>query len=144
MPPRSYATHKRCARCGELKIWATDFYLRWHSYCKPCNIAVALEWRKKNRERYLSNERPKSRAYKRANPEKCQAHKAVAKALANGTLKKPTNCEICGVAAKLHGHHQDYSRQLAVVWLCPRCHKNLHQEMKRSATHASESIRSAY
>ena len=63
-------------------------------------------------------------------------------ALANGEIKPPDCCERCGAEAerpgrikhwadhrgrraattKLEAHHTDYSRPLAVVWLCRPCH----------------------
>ena len=35
-------------------------------------------------------------------------------------------CEVCG-SSKTHGHHEDYSRPLDVVWLCGLHHRELHR-----------------
>ena len=40
-----------------------------------------------------------------------------------GHIKKPISCERCGITPKrLHGHHWDYAKPLAVTWLCSLCH----------------------
>jgi hypothetical protein len=56
------------------------------------------------------------------NRQKRIAHLAVARALITGRLQRPKLCEVCGVAAELEGHHDDYSKPLAVRWLCNPCH----------------------
>jgi hypothetical protein len=61
------------------------------------------------------------------NPDKKRAHDRVAKALRTGTLVRPERCEICGTAARVHGHHEDYAKPLEVRWLCPGCHGAAHQ-----------------
>src|SRR3990167_1787536 len=50
------------------------------------------------------------------NPEKMQAHSAVARAVLAGRLIR-LPCEVCG-SKKSHGHHHDYSKPLVVRWLC--------------------------
>jgi hypothetical protein len=37
----------------------------------------------------------------------------------------PQPCEDCG-AANVEKHHEDYSKPLAVTWLCRRCHNKRH------------------
>ena len=44
------------------------------------------------------------------------------KALKEGRLKKPNNCQECGCESKIEGHHQDYFKPLSVLWLCRKCH----------------------
>lgn len=44
------------------------------------------------------------------------------KALREGKLLRPSNCEQCGRLCKPDGHHTDYLQPLKVVWLCPDCH----------------------
>lgn len=46
-----------------------------------------------------------------------------------GTIIKPDCCEKCGnetIKRNLHGHHYDYSKPLEVIWLCAKCHWELH------------------
>jgi hypothetical protein len=39
--------------------------------------------------------------------------------------KKP--CEICGCEEKIQAHHEDYSKPLDVIWLCPKHHAWIHK-----------------
>lgn len=58
------------------------------------------------------------------------AHGAVRNAIRRGELKRGP-CEICGAVhgeggALIDGHHDDYSKPLAVTWLCRSHHKQIH------------------
>lgn len=54
----------------------------------------------------------------------------VHRAIRVGTLvRKP--CEVCG-AAKTDAHHDDYSKPLAVRWLCRRHHQQHHGRLWRT------------
>ena len=67
--------------------------------------------------------------YKKNNPEKHTAHVQVMTAIRSGKLiKKP--CEKCG-NKKVHAHHDDYSKPLQVIWLCPKCHILVHKMFPR-------------
>lgn len=56
-------------------------------------------------------------------PERRAAHRAVERALRNGTLVKQA-CEACGAAASrnVHACHDDYAKPLEVRWRCATCH----------------------
>lgn len=43
-----------------------------------------------------------------------------------GKLIKPNKCESCHDCRPLQGHHEDYTKPLEVIWLCSRCHKDVH------------------
>lgn len=64
---------------------------------------------------------------------KMTTYSSVRHAKLKGKIKRPDTCENCGKDGKLHAHHEDYSLPLDVVWLCPKCHKQRHSEIKRSA-----------
>lgn len=49
------------------------------------------------------------------------------KGLRNGWIIKGP-CEHCA-SLKVQGHHEDYTKPLAVIWLCRRCHTKEHQRL---------------
>lgn len=55
-----------------------------------------------------------------------RAHQLVRIACLRGDLVEPATREDCGEEVRLDAHHDDYSRPLAVRWLCPCCHKRHH------------------
>lgn len=64
---------------------------------------------------------------------------ATKKALMDGIIQRQP-CFACGATAPMrvysgrkdlmHLHHKSYDDPLAVVWLCPRCHKLLHSKKR--------------
>jgi len=62
-----------------------------------------------------------------------RAHAAVAMAISSGKLVRPDVCSRCGKAGRIEGHHEDYSKPLEVVWLCARCHKARHTEIRKAS-----------
>jgi ribosomal protein S27AE len=54
--------------------------------------------------------------------EKKAARAAVILALGRKQLRRPPVCSECGVACVAQAHHDDYSKPLAVRWLCRSCH----------------------
>jgi hypothetical protein len=57
---------------------------------------------------------------------KFSARDKVKHALRIGTLTR-LPCEVCGTT-RTHGHHDDYSKPLAVRWLCARHHREHHMQ----------------
>jgi len=64
-------------------------------------------------------------------PEKARAHYAVAYAVKAGKIIQPVACEVCKAEVPLHGHHEDYSKQLEVIWVCHNCHENIHHPNRK-------------
>lgn len=62
--------------------------------------------------------------YRKKYPEKFKAHQLLQYAVKSGKIQK-FPCEKCG-AVNVHAHHDDYSKPLAVRWLCPADHKAIH------------------
>ena len=60
------------------------------------------------------------------------ARAAFSRAMRNGTVVSSAACEDCGSPKRIHGHHTDYSRPLAVRWLCQSCHLRLHARLRRA------------
>lgn len=64
-----------------------------------------------------------------------RAHGQVADAIEAGKLV-PMPCERCG-GAPAQAHHEDYSRPLDAVWLCPFHHGERHREINEERRRAA-------
>lgn len=64
------------------------------------------------------------RRWRDRNAEKRAAHVILNNALRDGRIKRQP-CEVCGVK-KVHAHHDDYTKPLAVRWLCVKHHEEAH------------------
>ena len=133
---------KRCRTCGRRKPLSA-FYAHpdmadghLHS-CKECRKAYARSRigpasRAADRRRYRRSKSRREQIHAQArrwiasNPKGRRAHNIVASAIQRGLLVRG-KCEKCG-AQKVHAHHDDYRRPLAVRWLCALHHVQAHQE----------------
>lgn len=68
-------------------------------------------------------------AYRDRYPEKYAAHIAFHNALRDGKIARVSECSLCGKGGKAHGHHNDYSEPLVVVWVCGPCHRSIHRKL---------------
>lgn len=136
---------KRCTRCSEFKP-RTEFYSHPKSAdgllgkCKPCqradvraNRLVKIEhYRAYDRARGSRQELSYHRGYIAEHPNRRRANNAVSNAVRDGRLTKPQACWHCGSTRGVVAHHPDYSRPLAVSWMCQACHKRTHAETERA------------
>jgi hypothetical protein len=134
---------KPCFKCGAT-LPLDDFYRHPNmpdghlNKCKECtkrdvraNRRAKLDYYRQYDARRF-NEDPTRRAkqysmaahLRRAQPDKYRARTAVSNALRDGRLQRQP-CEVCG-ATKVEAHHDDYSRPLAVRWLCVEHHNAAH------------------
>jgi hypothetical protein len=58
--------------------------------------------------------------------EKKKARTILSNAIRDRKISRPTECQVCGHSEKLHGHHDDYSKPLDVIWCCRPCHTFIH------------------
>lgn len=133
---------KTCFKCKEEKP-ISEFYAHkqmadgYLNKCKPCSRSDSRNNRKANIDKYREYDRKRGsrqtaeylREYRAKNPEKYKARSAVQNAIRDGRLEKPEKCSCCGEETRIHGHHDDYSRPLEVIWLCTLCHKQRHKEL---------------
>lgn len=59
-------------------------------------------------------------------PVKRHARVVLGNAVRDGKLIRPPECEICQAPCEPHGHHDDYSKPLDVIWCCTACHALIH------------------
>lgn len=147
---------KTCKTC-EIEKETSEFY-NLHSVCKDCGVKKAILYNKVNYEKKRASDaryyvRHRARLLRRAkayiktpsgkesrkkyqikwhgeNGEKKQAHSKVNFLIRCGEIKK-LPCGRCGDGRFVHAHHEDYSRPLNIVWLCPLHHAERHAELDR-------------
>ena len=86
-------------------------------------LAYNSEYSKKNRERKNAHAKTQRERY----PEKEKARAKLKREVRLGNVVKPKNCSSCGIEPRvIEGHHEDYSFPLVVIWLCSKCHRQLH------------------
>ncbi len=129
---------RRCAQGHEYVV--TEAMSRNGSYtCPKCASARSVEYARTHREskrasnnayqKRISDRRShRTAAYRARHPERRAAHQAIQTALRNGSLIRET-CLVCG-STKTHAHHDDYSKQLVVLWLCHQHHMARHQYLR--------------
>lgn len=134
---------KKCKACLERKA-ESDFHNR-RSVCKACRREHERsrwqtdEYKEGRRSRqaltrktaaYRKKERVRQRVIRDSGRYRVQRHAraALQRAVMAGRLKRPDKCSCCLLASnRIHGHHEDYSKPLDVVWLCPQCHSDVHR-----------------
>ena len=138
---------KKCFKCGDEKP-IRDFYRHPQmgdghlGKCKECtkrdvrvHRIVSNGPREYDRRRYRDNVQRRQAAAARCknerlvNPLEYRARYMVRNAVRDGRLDKPDCCSICRRATQLHGHHEDYTKPLDVMWLCVQCHQGRHANM---------------
>jgi hypothetical protein len=109
--------------------------------CKECKKTASTLNRNANLQRYREYDKERSknpdrvktarelaRSWRDKHHKENLAHLAVQRAIKSGLLKK-LQCQSCGHERAV-AHHEDYDKQLDVVWLCEPCHKNRHKCLK--------------
>lgn len=118
---------KECLREYDKKREQTEHRKEWcrNREKKPHIKEKRKIWRKteKGRAYGLRHLRSMRKRY----PEKNLARRKIRDAIRNKTLIRPEKCSICAVVCIPHGHHEDYSKPLDVVWVCRKCHNEIHK-----------------
>jgi hypothetical protein len=96
-----------------------------------------LDWYRSYRKKNANSIREYKRNYIRNyrlihGMKKDNARNELNTAIKNGSIKKGV-CAICG-DEKTHGHHEDYSKPLDVVWLCLKHHRAIHRRYPQIST----------
>lgn len=130
--------YRICRDCKIEKEMTTEFYSRsnYHASgfeyrCKKCTNLQAKERYQRVKEKHKGL----TTKWQLDNPEKKSAHGKVRRAIVKGLLVKGV-CKECG-DIKVHAHHEDYTKPLEVIWLCPKHHRLLHY-YKKSAIESIE------
>lgn len=150
-----------CKACGENKP-LTAYYKSRKTACADCVKRMANEYRAANLDKVRAYDRTRGQLEPRkaanraryrkvtADPERRtvewrrsakwrtthalqrKAHVLLNNSLKNGRIERPAVCSRCGDRCVPHGHHEDYTKPLEVVWLCKPCHGKRHREINET------------
>jgi hypothetical protein len=122
-------------RCGmprkKIYDWPGVEYhsTEWWRLWRVANADKYGEYRRKyQRDAFKlkpKQEHDRRKKYALKYPEKIKVYSIVSKVIKLGKLVRSA-CVDCGSTTKIHGHHEDYTKPLEVIWLCPVCHKKRH------------------
>jgi len=104
-------------------------YMKWVITNRKINIKNCKKWRQENKEKWSKILRTQYKKQHKLDPHKLNSRSALQYAVTTRRVIKRNSCEICH-NGPTHGHHEDYSKPLEVIWLCQNCHKSLHQQYK--------------
>ncbi len=127
MAHRKVTVQRCCDSCGESFLArAYDVAHGAGKFCsRQCQRASQARLNAKNNETGIPLAvRAKARKM-RTDPAVFASHRIVSEAVKRGELVRGT-CEVCG-KEKVDGHHDDYSKPLAVRWLCRKHHLAHHR-----------------
>lgn len=134
---------KRCNKCGEFK--PLDQFTahpsctggRLHK-CRKCHAVDCRSSYIKNREARLAackeyvkrpevaeRRRAYGKTYNATNSRKKWCRQVTYRAVQSGKIKRGA-CVVCG-SENSEAHHESYDNPMAITWLCPTHHKQLHQ-----------------
>lgn len=142
-PPSEFYKHpkmadgyvNKCKECNKSDV-RKNYAARFEQYQAYEKSRAQLPHRKAASKVYQKEHPEKMHEYNveywTKNPKKRKAHNAVNNAVRDGRLERKP-CERCG-SLRVHGHHDDYSKPLDVMWLCPKHHKERHREIEPVAT----------
>lgn len=95
---------------------------------REAQLKKVKQYQEKHKEKYRAEGRRRMREYRKS-PEfrfKERARSAVRTAIKKGHLERASQCEQCLSSYRIEAHHEDYSKQLEVMWLCRPCHELIH------------------
>ena len=126
-------TNNICPKCG------VNQRVKGQAYCKECRNKYTLEWIKAHPDRWKelmkrAHSIPKNgikpdtiakRKHRHKWPERSKARVIITYLLQHKGLK-PEPCKLCGSTENIQAHHSNYSEPYKIIWLCLKCHKDLH------------------
>jgi hypothetical protein len=113
----------RCVECvkAEVRSNRSERIAYYQAYDRqrasdPDRVAARVAHQRNN-----PRPRPEPDAVKRA------ARVELGNAVRDGKVVRPPLCDVCSQPADpIHGHHDDYSKPLDVIWCCTACHSSIH------------------
>jgi len=116
-----FKENRKCKECNSEFKTNRNFQIYCSSKCSH-SVACRNYRNGSKRNSYLDMRLESQRKHDKKFPEKVKARIALRLAVERGEIFKPDYCSECFKNCKPHGHHEDYSKSLDVIWLCSKCH----------------------
>lgn len=121
-----FGRHGRQAKCSECTKSAVranraariEYYRAYDR--ERAKLPHRVNARKEYAKTHDSGPRPET------DPVKKQARTTLSNAVRDGKVARPPHCEVCSAPGDVHGHHDDYTKPLDVIWCCSACHSLIH------------------
>ena len=123
---------KECLGCSEtmpVEMFYKSSHGAFQARCKAC-FNKKTSYVARGYSRNTLKKRHASKKWRIENRDKTRAHNKLNGAILRGDITRPDICERCEEYKPVHGHHEDYSKPLVVIWLCRGCHTNEHNRLK--------------
>ena len=106
-------------------------YMKKKEYMESCDGKLKIkEYR--STDDFKKRNAKSSKKQRKKNPLRTKACNIVNKAIQKGKIKKES-CFICD-SFSTEAHHPDYSKPLKIIWLCKKCHSELHRKLRSKTT----------
>lgn len=133
---------KVCKYCGK-KFIIDKFHPSYQQYCsKQCKSRGYYQQKKEfilkqvKKYQFINKEEISIKKKAKYIQDKFEIKKVKARNIIAGLLRKkelirPNRCSICNILhLKIEAHHPDYDKPYYIIWVCPKCHRNLHNPNK--------------
>lgn len=101
----------------------SKYHVEWARKNKVKANNWVSKWRKENPEKFCAQ----IKRYTAKHNEKIVAYRKFRRALKEGSLIRPSECQQCHDQCKPDAHHHNgYDKPLDVLWLCRQCHVDKH------------------
>lgn len=98
-----------------------------HHICRDCHTVRMKKYRRTDSG--AEKTRKANKESTKRNFIKQQARMKVKNAIRYGKIIRPERCSMCNTDTMVEGHHNDYSKELEVTWVCRKCHADIHKKI---------------
>jgi DNA-directed RNA polymerase subunit M/transcription elongation factor TFIIS len=116
----------------KIKEYNRNYHPKWYQDNKERQTKLHKEWQEKNplkqREYSKKSYYKNGDTWTKGDPELIKLRRKTRSLVDNGTIEKKDTCEHCGHKGdiyRIEKHHLE-NNPFSIVWLCSKCHKNLH------------------
>jgi len=112
------------------KIFLYNYYKVYQETYKETEKGKLVRQKAKKNYMYSGKALIQLAVYRKRYPDRRKAHTCVERLLSNNQIEKPKECSFCKKTCVPIAHHDDYGKPNIFVWICRKCHGDLHRKMR--------------